>query len=324
MYTFKEILSQVESYVTQLEFNTPPKTLFEPIEYILSLGGKRVRPALTLMACNVFTDQVDKALAPAVGIEVFHNFTLLHDDLMDCADVRRGKETVHVRWNPNVAILSGDAMLIESYKLLSNAPAECLKEVLDLFSTTATEVCAGQQFDMEFELRANVTEDEYLEMIRLKTAVLLACALKTGAIIGGASQQDASLLYDFGINLGLAFQLQDDLLDVYGDPKVFGKSIGGDICSNKKTYMLINALNKASDTDRMHMNEWFSFKTFDKKEKIEFFTYIYDTYGIRKMVERKVAQYFETAMLCLEKISVPSHNLSALRELSQMLMGRKS
>ncbi|MGL5562044.1 MAG: polyprenyl synthetase family protein [Tannerellaceae bacterium] len=324
MYTFNEILAQVESVVTHLEFNTPPKSLFDPIEYILSLGGKRVRPALTLMACNVFTDQIEKALSPAIGVEVFHNFTLLHDDLMDCADMRRGNETVHIRWSPNVAILSGDAMLIESYKLMSNAPSEYLKEVLDLFSTTATEVCAGQQFDMEFESRAQVAEDEYLEMIRLKTAVLLACALKIGAIIGGASQQDATLLYDFGINLGLAFQLQDDLLDVYGDPKVFGKSIGGDICSNKKTYMLINALNKASDTDRMHMNEWFSFKTFDKKEKIEFFTYIYDTYGIRKMAERKVAQYFDAAMLCLEKISVPSDNLSALRELSQMLMGRKS
>ena len=229
MFAFNDILQKIEQEITRLQFTYPPKSLYDPIEYILSLGGKRIRPALVLMACNLYKENVDTAVNPALGLEVFHNFTLLHDDLMDDADKRRNKPTVHKVWNANTAILSGDAMLIAAYQLIGETESESLKEILDLFTRTALEICGGQQYDMEFESRTDVTEEEYIEMIRLKTAVLLACALKMGAIMGNAPKADAETLYQFGINIGLAFQLQDDLLDVYGDTATFGKNIGGDI-----------------------------------------------------------------------------------------------
>lgn len=321
MRTFEEILRTIEEAIARLEFNQPPRSLFDPITYTLSLGGKRIRPALALMACDLFGGKNEEVLQPALGLEVFHNFTLLHDDLMDEADRRRDKPTVHKLWNPNVAILSGDAMLICAYQLVAQAndPA-----ILELFSRTALEICAGQQYDMEFETRPDVTEAEYIEMIRLKTAVLLACALKVGAMIGGASAADADALYDYGIHIGLAFQLQDDLLDVYGDPKTFGKNIGGDILCNKKTFLLINALSAASEEQRQVMEDWMARKTYDAQEKIAAFTNLYNELSIRDLTECRIEDYYRMANEDLARLSIAPETLSVLKGTCDRLMKRKS
>lgn len=323
MLSFNEILQKIENEVAQLSFEYPPKSLYDPIEYILSLGGKRIRPALTLMACNLYQDNVDKAINPALGIEVFHNFTLLHDDLMDKADKRRNKPTVHKVWNDNTAILSGDAMLIAAYQLIGKTEPEYLKEVFDLFTSTALEICGGQQYDMEFESRDNVTEAEYIEMIRLKTAVLLACSLKTGAIIGGASKEDADNLYEFGINIGLAFQLQDDLLDVYGDA-TFGKNIGGDILCNKKTFLLIHAFELANTDQKTILNEWIGKDTFIPSEKIEAITAIYNELHLKDITKAKMQGYYDKAMGNLSHLSISPDKLTVLKEVSDRLMYRQS
>lgn len=324
MLSFNEILQKIENEVTLLSFEYPPKSLYDPIEYILSLGGKRIRPALTLMACNLYQDSIDKAINPALGIEVFHNFTLLHDDLMDKADKRRNKPTVHKVWNDNTAILSGDAMLIAAYQLIGKTEPEYLKEVFDLFTNTALEICGGQQYDMEFESRNNVTEAEYIEMIRLKTAVLLACSLKTGAIIGGASKEDADNLYEFGINIGLAFQLQDDLLDVYGDTATFGKNIGGDILCNKKTFLLIHAFELANTEQRSLLNDWIGKETFIPTEKIEAITTIYNELHLKDITTVKMQGYYDKAMENLSRLSVTPEKLTILKEVSDRLMYRQS
>ena len=321
MRTFEEICRTIEEALARLTFDQPPRSLFDPITYTLSLGGKRIRPALALMACDLFGGKNEDVLQPALGLEVFHNFTLLHDDLMDEADRRRDKPTVHKLWNPNVAILSGDAMLICAYQLVAKAND---KAILELFSRTALEICAGQQYDMEFESRSDVTEEEYLEMIRLKTAVLLACALKVGAMIGGASAADADALYDYGIHIGLAFQLQDDLLDVYGDPKTFGKNIGGDILCNKKTFLLINALSVASDEQRQVMTDWMARKTYDAQEKIAAFTNLYNELSIRDLTERRIEDYYRMADEDLARLSIAPESLSVLKGTCDRLMKRKS
>ena len=321
MRTFEEICRTIEEALARLTFDQPPRSLFDPITYILSLGGKRIRPALALMACDLFGGKNEDVLQPALGLEVFHNFTLLHDDLMDEADRRRDKPTVHKLWNPNVAILSGDAMLICAYQLVAKAND---KAILELFSRTALEICAGQQYDMEFESRSDVTEEEYLEMIRLKTAVLLACALKVGAMIGGASTADADALYDYGIHIGLAFQLQDDLLDVYGDPKTFGKNIGGDILCNKKTFLLINALSAASEEQRQVMEDWMARKTYDAQEKIAAFTNLYNELSIRDLTERRIEDYYRMANEDLALLSIAPETLSVLKGTCDRLMKRKS
>ena len=321
MRTFEEICRTIEEALARLTFDQPPRSLFDPITYILSLGGKRIRPALALMACDLFGGKNEDVLQPALGLEVFHNFTLLHDDLMDEADRRRDKPTVHKLWNPNVAILSGDAMLICAYQLVAKAND---KAILELFSRTALEICAGQQYDMEFESRSDVTEEEYLEMIRLKTAVLLACALKVGAMIGGASTADADALYDYGIHIGLAFQLQDDLLDVYGDLKTFGKNIGGDILCNKKTFLLINALSAASEEQRQVMEDWMARKTYDAQEKIAAFTNLYNELSIRDLTERRIEDYYRMANEDLARLSIAPETLSVLKGTCDRLMKRKS
>ena len=324
MLSFKEIQEKIEREIGQLEFDCPPKSLYEPITYILSLGGKRIRPALVLMAYNLYREDVEKAIRPAIGLEVFHNFTLLHDDLMDQADKRRNKPTVHKVWNANTAILSGDAMLIAAYQLIGETAPEHLKEVLDLFTRTALEICGGQQYDMEFESRMDVSEEEYLEMIRLKTAVLLACSLKTGAILGGASREDAENLYRFGINIGLAFQLQDDLLDVYGDTKTFGKNIGGDILCNKKTFLLINALRRAEGEQRAQLEHWIARKDFDAAEKIAAVTNIYNVLGLKELSEAKMQTYYAEGMKNLAALSVSEERLAVLKEVTSRLMFRQS
>lgn len=324
MLAFDSILQKIEDEITQLPFNYPPKSLYEPIEYILSLGGKRIRPALTLMACNIYSEQVDSAVKSALGLEIFHNFTLLHDDLMDEADKRRNKPTVHKVWNANTAILSGDAMLIAAYQLIGETPSIHLKETLDLFTATALEICGGQQFDMEFESRMDVTENEYIEMIRLKTAVLLACSLKVGALLGGATPNDADRLYQFGIHIGLAFQLQDDLLDVYGDSATFGKNIGGDILCNKKTFLLVNALRLASAEQRTLLDTWIEKTTFEPQEKIRVFTAIYNELQLKKLTEARIEDYYGQAMQCLTTLNTPSERLTILKEVSDRLMNRQS
>lgn len=324
MLTFEEILKSIESEIKALKFPCPPESLYEPIRYALSVGGKRLRPALVLMAYNLYQEDIQKAIRPAVGLEVFHNFTLLHDDLMDDADLRRNKPTVHKVWNSNAAILSGDAMLIAAYQLIAETEPEQLKQVLDLFSQTAIEICGGQQYDMEFESRNDVTEEEYIEMIRLKTAVLLACALKMGAIIGNAPKDDQDHLYQYGINIGLAFQLQDDLLDVYGDTKTFGKNIGGDILCNKKTFMLINALKLSEGKQKEELVSWINKKDFNPDEKIKAVTHIYDELNLRGLSESKIQQYYKTAQEHIEALSIGKERIAILKAVCDRLMNRQS
>ena len=267
MYSFEQILQIVESHIERIKYNRRPQSLYLPVQYILSLGGKRIRPALMLMACNLYSEVVEKALQPAIGMEIFHNFTLLHDDLMDEADKRRNQLTVHKKWNANTAILSGDAMLILAYQLIGDTELPLLKNILEVFTATALEICEGQQYDMDFEQRVEVSEEEYIEMIRLKTAVLIACCLKSGALIGGASLVDANKLYQSGIYTGLAFQLQDDLLDTFGDSQTFGKNIGGDILCNKKTFLHIQMMKRASDTQKKISIPFNQTGTADRKKK---------------------------------------------------------
>ncbi len=323
MKSLDSILEKTETELSCTSFVGDPKSLFEPIEYILSLGGKRIRPALALIGCNIYSDNIESAVKPALGLEVFHNFTLLHDDLMDGADMRRNKPTVHKRWSPNTAILSGDAMLIASYKLIGETDPAYLSEVLALFTETALAICGGQQYDMEFEQRMDVAEEEYLHMIELKTAVLLACALKMGALIGGAPAHEADLLYKYGIDLGLAFQIQDDLLDVYGDAETFGKNIGGDILCNKKTFLLINALKLAEGEKRNEVMSWLQREEYTPSDKIAFFTTLYEELGVKELAEKKIKYYFEKAKARLADLNVPAERLDVLTEVSDKLMKRK-
>lgn len=327
MYNWKDVLDKVNAEVTRMTFDRKPAGLYAPISYVLSLGGKRIRPVLMLMAYNLYKEDIDSIYNQALAIETYHNYTLLHDDLMDRADMRRGKMTVHKKWDDNTAILSGDTMFVMAYRyMLCNCPAAKLGEVMSLFTETALEIGEGQQYDMDFETRDDVQEDEYIEMIRLKTSVLLACALKIGAILADAPSEDADLLYRFGENLGLAFQLQDDYLDVYGDPAVFGKKIGGDILCNKKTYMLINALRLADETDRAVLNEWIARPsgTYQPEEKIAAVTALYDKIGIRQLCDEKIRCYFEEARRVLNEVSLPAERKQLLWDMAQGLMERKS
>lgn len=300
-----------------------PSTLFEPARYTFSLGGKRLRPMLTLLAADMFGGDIDDVVKSAIGVEIFHNFSLLHDDLMDNADMRRGNPTVHKKWNANTAILSGDAMVIESYKYISDVEPKYLPQILDLFSNTAMSICKGQQYDMDFEQRDDVSESEYIEMITLKTAVLLGCALKIGAILSDASDKDASALYEFGINIGLAFQLKDDLLDVYGDPKVFGKNLGGDILSNKKTYLLIKALKSSDDNQGAALSKWLKAKDYIPEEKISAVKNIYDELNLKAISEKIIENYYLASLECLRSISVSDERKRDLTEFAKSLMYRE-
>lgn len=323
MKTADEILSMVNEFLANLPYERKPKSLYEPIRYVLSMGGKRIRPTLMLLGYNLFKDNPEKILMNAVALETYHNYTLLHDDLMDNADLRRGHETVHKKWDANTAILSGDSMLVLAYERMAQCDEKHLAKVLKLFTTTALEIGEGQQFDMEFENRNDVKEEEYIEMIRLKTSVLLACALKMGAILADASDEDAENLYKFGEQIGLAFQLQDDYLDVYGDTKVFGKEIGGDITSNKKTYMLINAFNLANDTQRAELQKWVDAKDFDRAEKVAAVTRLYNEIGIDKLAQDKIAYYFEQSKKYLNAVNVPAERKEELAKYAQKMMKRQ-
>ena len=324
MLTANEILEKINSYLDNLPYTREPQSLYEPVKYALSMGGKRIRPSLMLMAYNMFKDDPESILPTACAIETYHNYTLLHDDLMDNAAMRRGMPTVHVKWDANTAILSGDSMLVLAFQRMMQCAPDKLKPVLDLFTETSLEIGEGQQYDMDFESRTDVTEDEYIEMIRLKTSVLLACSLKLGAIQAGAPAADADNLYKFGELMGLAFQLQDDYLDVYGDPAVFGKAIGGDILCNKKTYMLINAYNRAGYDMRGELTRWVTAEEFDPTEKIAAVTAIYDKVGIKELAEQKINYYFDQSRKYLAAVNVPDERKAVLAGYTDKMMKRKS
>lgn len=324
MLTANEILEKINSYLDNLPYTREPQSLYEPVKYALSMGGKRIRPSLMLMAYNMFKDDPESILPTACAIETYHNYTLLHDDLMDNAAMRRGMPTVHVKWDANTAILSGDSMLVLAFQRMMQCAPDKLKPVLDLFTETSLEIGEGQQYDMDFESRTDVTEDEYIEMIRLKTSVLLACSLKLGAIQAGAPAADADNLYKFGELMGLAFQLQDDYLDVYGDPAVFGKAIGGDILCNKKTYMLINAYNRAGDDMRGELTRWVTAEEFDPAEKIAAVTAIYNKVGIKELAEQKINYYFDQSRKYLAAVNVPDERKAVLAGYTDKMMKRKS
>ncbi len=323
MYSADEILNKVNLFISNLPYHRRPESLYEPIKYVLSMGGKRIRPTLMLLAYNMFREDPERILMQAVALETYHNYTLLHDDLMDHADLRRGHETVHKRWNDNQAILSGDSMLVLAYERMAQCPADKLGEVLSLFTQTALEIGEGQQYDIDFETRNDVSEDEYIEMIRLKTSVLLACALKIGAVLAGASKADADNLYKFGEQIGLAFQLQDDYLDVYGDPKIFGKAIGGDIVSNKKTYMLINAFNRANSSQRAELQRLINTESFDRDKKVAAVTALYNEMSIDKMAKNKMDFFYEQSQRYLDRVSVQEEYKCELRAYAERMMKRK-
>ena len=323
MKTADEILKMVNEFLDHLSYDRKPESLYEPIKYVLSMGGKRIRPTLMLLAYNLYKENPEDILMNACALETYHNYTLLHDDLMDNADMRRGHLTVHKKWNDNTAILSGDSMLVLAFQRMMQCDTKHLKDILDLFTVTALEIGEGQQYDMEFETRNDVKEEEYIEMIRLKTSVLLACALKIGAILADASAEDADNLYKFGEQIGLAFQLQDDYLDVYGDSKVFGKEIGGDITSNKKTYMLINAFNKANDAQREELTRWVSARDFDRNEKVDAVTRLYNEIGIDQLAQDKIAYYFAQSKKFLDAVNVPEEKKEELRKYAQKMMKRQ-
>jgi len=299
---------------------TVPQKLYEPVAYSLLIGGKRLRPALMLHAASLFSNSTDHVLPAAMAIEIFHNFTLLHDDIMDKAEMRRGLPTVHKKYNENVAILSGDAMSILAFKYFIIGQDERIHELLPLFTKTALEVCEGQQFDMDFESRDNVTVEEYLEMIRLKTAVLIAGSLKIGALLAGAPAADADLLYDYGINVGLSFQLQDDWLDVYGNPKVFGKKKGGDICANKKTYLLLKAIEACDPSTLKQLNQLLDSGSCD--QKIIGVTEIYNKTGVSEATRNLMTCYHDRALVALNKIDIPVHLKNTLIEFAGEVMKR--
>ena len=306
------MVEKINKYIDSLPLNIEPDGLYAPIRYALSVGGKRLRPVLMMLAYELWKENGEDVLQQAVALEMYHNFTLLHDDVMDNADMRRGRPTVHKKWDVNTAILSGDNMLCLSVKWMGTNP-----EVLKTFIDTTIEIGHGQQFDVDFEKRDDVTEEEYIEMIRLKTSVLLACALKIGALLAGAPKEDVERLYDFGVSLGLAFQLQDDYLDVYGDPEKFGKKIGGDILCNKKTYMLINAMRLSDNHD------WLYADYASPEEKIATVTGIYNTLGIDKMAQAKMEEYYSKALKALDSVNVPEERKAALRKYASEMMKRQ-
>ena len=320
MKSFQEYLDLVNQAIDAIPYPDAPSQLYEPIAYHMALGGKRIRPVLTLMACDAMGGESAMAIDAAVGLEMFHNFTLLHDDVMDNADVRRGKSTVHRRWNANTAILSGDTMLTIATQYI----ARCANwQVMDLFNKTAIEIYEGQQWDMDYEHRNDVTVEEYINMIRLKTSVLLGCALKTGALIADADGQQADTLYEAGVNMGLAFQLMDDMLDVWGDPKTFGKEIGGDIMNNKKTYLLINAMRLVKDDDADELRHWLNDPYATRDDKVPAVTALYERLGVRELAQEAITHYNDLAVEAFKRLKISDEDRDAFIALANRLAGRK-
>ena len=322
MLTFNQYLERVNAAIENLPYPAQPAHLYEPISYTMALGGKRIRPVLVLMACEAVGGDIEKAIMPAVGLEMYHNFTLLHDDVMDKADIRRGKPTVHVKWDDNTAILSGDAMLTMATQLIARADAAVMPQVMELFNRTAMEIYEGQQYDMDFESRGDVTVEEYIAMIRLKTSVLLGCACKMGALIGGADEVTAQRFYEIGENLGLAFQLQDDMLDVWGDEATFGKAIGGDIMNNKKTFLLINACQRATDDNRIELALWLNTENASRAVKVPAVTAIYERLGLKELSEAEIAKYNDKAMATVFETAVDEPAKKAFIDLISRLVKR--
>jgi geranylgeranyl diphosphate synthase, type II len=322
MYNTEEILAKLNDAIAGLEYPSQPEGLYEPIQYALSAGGKRIRPVFMLLTAQSLGTDLDKIMPAAVGLEMYHNYTLLHDDLMDKALVRRGKPTVHRKWNSNTAILSGDSMLVLACKLIYSTSLPNVREAMGVFLNTALEIGEGQQYDMNFETRTDVSQAEYIEMIRLKTSVLIGCALKMGAVLSSTAPEVADRLYAFGEQIGLAFQLQDDLLDVYGDPKVFGKRIGGDILCDKKTFLLINAWQKANARQRETLNHWVNRKEFDETEKISAVTSVYNELGIKEYTIESINGYFDKARAILDGIDLPQQSKQPLWDFATQLVNR--
>jgi len=323
MHSIDELKNLVAKELSETSLKGSPKDLYDPISYMLSLEAKRLRPVALLAACELFDGDLKHAVMPALGIEVFHNFTLMHDDIMDNAPLRRSSQTVHTRWNQNIAILSGDTMFVKACQLMMITNDKVLRSVLELFHETAIQVCEGQQLDMDFETAADISIDDYLHMITYKTAVLLATSLKIGAIIAGADATNAEHLYEFGKNTGIAFQLKDDLLDVFGDDKKFGKLKGGDIVANKKTFLLLKALELATGDDKVKLNSWISNSSFNAAEKVHAVTEIYNRLGVEKLAEQEMSRHFEKAIFHLNQISTPDLKKSVLRGMAEKLMVRE-
>ena len=320
MKPFQDYLDTVNAAIAAIPYPEQPSQLYEPISYHMALGGKRVRPVLALMACDALGGNTATALDVAVGIEMFHNFTLLHDDVMDKADVRRGKPTVHRRWNDNIAILSGDTMLTIATQYIAKTGSQA---VMDLFNKTAIEIYEGQQWDMNYEERNDVTVDEYINMIRLKTSVLLGCALKTGALLADASDEDANAIYEAGVNMGLAFQLRDDMLDVWGDPVTFGKEIGGDIMNNKKTFLLINAMRLAQGDDANELRHWLNDPYATRDDKVRGVTALYERLGVRDMALKAIAHYNDLAIAAFNQVKMSDDDKQTFVQLANKLAGRQ-
>jgi geranylgeranyl diphosphate synthase type II len=319
----KEYTERINQYIAHIDLKRNPAELYTPVQYCLEDGGKRVRPLMALLACNMFDGEIDNILAPAVGMEVFHNFTLMHDDIMDEAPLRRGKPSVYKKWNSNTAILSGDVMFAMAIEQIAKTPVKHLKPILDLFNKTVIEVCEGQQFDMNFEILDKVTEDAYLNMIRLKTAVLPAACLKAGAIVAGASENDAKLIYDFGENVGIAFQIKDDWLDIFGDEETFGKKSGGDIVANKKTWLYIKAFELANESQLRDLRNAFTNRIFNPDEKISMVKNVYLQLQLDRLALEKMEEFNSKAFGFLDKIPVADKKKKLLRELAQNLIDRK-
>ena len=322
MYTHSELRKIVDRAIINLSYNAEAERLIDPVKYVLSMGGKRIRPVICLMSLNLFSDHIDDGIMPATGIEVFHNFTLVHDDIMDKAPVRRNLPTVHSKWNVNQAVLSGDVMAFIANECILHTPGSCLSEVFRIFNKAAMEVCIGQQLDMDFEKSAFISEAEYLRMIELKTSVLLAAAARIGAVIGEADDKDTELMYEFGRNLGLAFQIQDDLLDTYGDAKVFGKIPGGDIVANKKTFLLVKAMEIATGDRLKRLEELFSPGWPDPEEKVREVRDIYDQLDVKSLTESAAGRYIRDAFSQLEKLSVKNERKEELSHVADSLIGR--
>lgn len=315
-------LKAIQQEIASTKYGDSPAELYDPIEYLMSLGGKKMRPLLTVMATNIFSDNWQKAVKPAIGVEVFHNFTLMHDDIMDAAPLRRGKPTVHEKWNENIAILSGDVMLVCAYELMTAVDDKIFKHVIRRFNRTAAEVCEGQQWDMNFATRNDVTEEEYINMIRLKTSVLLGFSLELGGLIAEADEESTQLLYEIGTNIGLGFQLKDDILDVYGDPEKFGKQVGGDIIENKKTWLLLKALEIGEANEALQY--WIDAKEFDKDEKVKAVTEIYNSLNIRELAEHKMNAYFDKGLEGLAQLNASAERKQPLIEITKQLIERES
>ena len=317
------MIGLINSRINNQSFGKKPKQLYEPIEYIMELGGKRLRPLLTLLSYSIYKEDLEKILDVAIGVEVFHNFTLVHDDIMDNAELRRGNKTIHEKWNVNTAILSGDVMMIKVYDYLLKVDPLYLSEVIRIFNFCAIEVCEGQQHDMDFEKRNQVQESEYLDMIRQKTAVLLGFSTELGAILAGANTEDRELLKDFGTKIGIGFQLKDDLLDLYADASVFGKQTGGDIVENKKTFLYIKALELSSETQRKNLEHWYGSDSFIRQEKIDAVKQIFDDIGVKEITENLMNQYFEDAFHALKGLSVNNPAKARLESFAKQLINRQ-